>query len=329
MVDIEYNKNYFHTGDSVEFLTKLNMELQIPISNIKISSEIYKNGTEGYEGEYCNVICDENKWIRTNVVFKHRGIYKLGRINIIISDPFNSVKLRSEIDMKKDIKVYPRKYNITSVSKYGKDIFLQKIDKNSTNEDQFMIKDVRRYKSGDSLKKIHWKLSAKVGELYVKNTDTISGEEYAVFCDMNEGNYNIDLGSVEEGIVSITVSLLEYLVDMQMTTKVFFSDKKLTTVNIENKQNYEDLLENVILMKSDGVLSFEEFIHLNIHCIHKSSMIILVTAALSKKLIENVIYLKEQGYNFFIYYSFENEETQALKRLLVDWNIYSDANIAN
>ena len=65
-------------------------------------------------------------------------------------------------------------------------------------ENSIFIKDIRKYKIGDSLKRIHWKVSAKYGELYTKNYEMYSNEEYNIFLDMNNEIYKQENGDIIE-----------------------------------------------------------------------------------------------------------------------------------
>ncbi len=315
-IEVDFKRDYYSTGDTGECITKINLNLLFPIPYLKIRSEAMKYSGNTYDSQIINLTADENKWIRSNIIFRKRGIYNLGRVDAYVTDIFNILTYIKKFDKDINIKVYPRIYNLRNLERGGSDIFLEKSDKNSTNEEQWLVKDVRKYRMGDSLKKIHWKISAKMNELYVKNTETISGEQYVVLVDMNKKNYDFPNMFIEEEIIEFTASMLNHLYKKEIDVDVYFNKKIMHMISIQCKQDFDAFMDFIVQQKSDGDVEITEFVHQLIYRFHRSHKIVLVVAALDDSLTENVLALKNSGYDLTVYYSTDKEETLRNRRKL-------------
>ena len=196
-----------------------------------------------------------------------------------------------------------------SVASGGKDVFRDSIDFKGNNEDQFTIRDVREYRQGDSLKKIHWKLSARYGELYVKNFENISGEQTVIFVDLNKKNNDYDIyGIYEEKVVDIAISLINMMRKKDIGTKVYVNSKQPREFNILCKEDFNELLEYFVNQESDSELDFSEYIQNNYYKIHRVNKLLAVTSKIDEKVAYNIISIKNSGYSIALYHSVEEKK---------------------
>jgi uncharacterized protein (DUF58 family) len=314
--EVVFKRDYYSTGDSGESIMKINYDFPFPIPYLTIKSEAIKYGEDGLTGEITNMNSDENKWIKSKIVFRKRGLYYIGKAEVQISDIFKIFTYIKQEDKNINVKVYPKVHKIGHIDVGGKDIFLEKYDKHSTNEDQSIIKDVRKYKLGDSLKKVHWKISAKLNDLYVKNTETISGEQYVVLVDMNKENYTYGDGTVEENVVELTASILEYLSKREINADVYFNKKNMSIKQIMNQQTFNEFMDFIVTEESDGELSMQEFIYSIINRIHRSNKMLLVLPALKASTVENTLALREKGFDISVFYCVESDINKEYKSKL-------------
>ena len=308
-IDIVFGVEYLFAGDTAECKTILRCDLDLPVPYIEIRSTVFETAFTEYTAQLVSLTAIESQWIKNSIVFHKRGIYDLGKVNLKIRDVFNLFELRKNIDTKNYVKVYPRIYEMENMTSGGKDIFKDSIDFKGNNEDQFTIKDVREYRQGDSLKKIHWKLSAKYGELYVKNFENISGEEIVIFVDLNKRNNDYDIyGSYEEKVVDIAISLINIMMKKDIGTKVYVNSKVPREFNILSKEDFNALLEYFIIQESDSELDFSEYIQNNYYKIHRVNKLVAVTGKIDKEVISNIISIKNSGYSIALYHSVEEEK---------------------
>jgi hypothetical protein len=316
------DQGYYSSGDSVECITQINSDnFMLPIPYVEVRSNAFSTNSDCL-GELVTITTDENKWINNRLVFYCRGIYDLGTVSVKAYDLFNFISFTKQEDMNIKVKVYPKIYDIPKIFGGGKDIFMETLDKNISNEDPFTIKDVRKYRSGDSLKKVHWRLSAKHNELYVKNSDTVSGEEISLFLDMGKENYKLSSnGSVEEALVDISMSIINYMRKKDISINIFMNSLNLTSFKVTSTDDFNSLMELMVNIKSNGIMPIEEFIQHQCYRLHKINKIIAVTSKVHKAFANNMINLKTQGYSISVFYYLTDQESSNYNEMLKNWGI--------
>jgi len=308
-VEINFKEDYLYAGDEIDCTTILSCKIDLPIPYIEIRSAVFEAAFTEYTAQLVHLTALENQWIKNNIIFHKRGIYNLGKVSLKIQDVFNVIELKKNIDTQKFVKVYPRIYKLGSQISGGKDIFREAIDFKGSNEEQYTIKDVREYRKGDSLKKIHWKLSARYGELYVKTFENISGEQTVVFVDLNKKNNDYDIyGIYEEKVVDMAISLINIMREKDIGTKVYVNSKQPREFNILCNEDFNDLLEYFVNQESDGELDFSEYIQSNYYKIHRANKLLAVTSRIDEKVAYNIISIKNSGYSIALYHSVEEEK---------------------
>ena len=246
---------------------------------------------------------DKSRWIKNEIFFTKRGIYDFGNISLEANDLFCIFKSVKNIHNKLEIKVYPKVYDLSNINLSGRDSYENLINSKSGIDDLTLIKDIRKYNVGDNLKKVHWKLSAKHGELYVKNFDSISGKECNLFINMHIDNLRNDLnGIIEEDMVDFSVSLTKYMMNNRIKTKLFIHAKEQKNMEVEFKEDFLGVMEYFLKSKSDGTSQFTSFIKSNLRNIPKGNWIGIVSIAVDDNLRNVLMNLKEMGYRVNVFY---------------------------
>lgn len=317
-IEIDFKYEYLFADDTGDCITILRCDIDIPVPYIEIKSEVFKIAFTGYTAQLVSLTAMESQWIKNSIVFHKRGIYNLGNVKLKIRDVFNVLELRKNINTKNYVKIYPRIYEMVSPNYGGKDIFRDSIDFKGSNEDQFTIRDVREYRVGDSLKKIHWKLSARYGELYIKNFERMSGEQSVIFVDLNKKNNDYDIyGIYEEKVVDIAISLINMMRNKDIGAKVYINSKQPREFEILCKEDFDELLEYFVNQESDSDIDFSQYIQSNYYKIHRANKLLVVTSKIDESMAYNIISIKNSGYSVALYHSVEEEKdmefTQQLK----------------
>lgn len=301
--EVIFRNRIKEAGDSDECLTIVKCDSVIPVPYIAVKSDIYESSNSGYNGEVLNITSDENAWIWAHVNFYRRGIYNFGKITLDMFDIFRIYQCHKEVDLNIKVKVYPRIYPINKLPFGGRDIYLESFDKHSTNEDMFSIKDVRRYREGDSLKKIHWKVSAKYGEIFVRNSDTISGQEFVIFLNMQRNNHSMAMNGIyEEEMVDMCTSIISFMVSRGIKTRVYINALNIRSFNIGNKEDFNDFIEFLVLQESDGNMDFSEFIYQNFYRFQTINRIAVITTAVDSRLSNHISNFRNSGYSITVFY---------------------------
>lgn len=176
-------KTYCYTEEEINILTTIINDSIFPIPFIQVDNII--SFSNKFKSKFFSLMPLENVVIENKLKFKYRGIYKMGPIEITLSDVFGIVTLKKNIDINKKIDVYPKVHFIDNINLPNVRPLGTHISKINTNEDFSSIRNIRKYTTGDNLKKIHWKLSAKRGELYVKEFNLSGSNSVYIVLDMS------------------------------------------------------------------------------------------------------------------------------------------------
>lgn len=307
--EVKLPRNILETGEEMECLTMIKCSTILPVFFVVVKSLSYIKAFSDCEGEILNITRQEDCWVRKDIRFYRRGIYNLGNLDLILKDAFHIFILNKAIDCKAVVKVYPKLIEIRKFPLGGKDIYQHSLDIRSNNEDMFTIKDIRKYNEGDSLKKVHWKVSAKYGELYVKNSDNIFGEEFTIFLDMNKNNMLLDNnGEIEEAMVDLCISMVNFMQQKSICTKVFINSALGRCQDINTKEDFNKLMDFFLNQFSDGEEDFSEFLYKNFYKLQRNNRIAIITGALTENMCRVIGKIKNYGYFLSVYFSFEDEK---------------------
>ena len=319
----KYESRFYNVSDSATISILVENQGILPTPYIHVESKVLRELIDGYRGDLVFLGMNNNKWITNEIQFKKRGIYDFGHIALQTDDLFCIFKFTKNIYSKLDIMVYPKVYELSNVNLSGRHSYENLINSKSGIDDFTLIKDIRKYNVGDNLKKVHWKLTAKHGEMYVKNYDSVSGKECNLFINMHSNNLNNNLGeAVEEEMVDFSVSLTKYMMDVRIKTRLFIHAEEQKNIEVEFKEDFPGVMEYFLKAKSDATTEFSSFLKLNIRHIPKGNWIGIICITVDDNLRNVLMNLKEMGYkvNVFYYESplYEFKNINLLKKLGIE-----------
>jgi uncharacterized protein (DUF58 family) len=328
-VEVVCDDTVLTAGSSTNVLTKVNFGLALPVPYVEIRSSDFIAGRYEHSCFIRDTAWDENIWIENEMHFYQRGFHKLDSIYVRTADLFRITAFEERVNTGISIKVYPRVYNVKPLTLGGIDIYREAADLKSSSEDQHTIRDVRKYREGDSLKKVHWKLSAKQDELYVKNLDTISGEEVLLFIDMKNSNYTYDdNGAVEESIIDFSASIVYQIIRKNLSIKVFLNTTPSRQFELSDKPGFDKFMDFLVSQKSDGNQELYQYIYENSFKLHRMNKIAVVTAELDGSLTDALIKMASSGYLISVFYCVDNEVqrsySEALSKAQVECCYYEE-----
>lgn len=301
--EVIFKETIKQSGDEGECLIIVKCESNLPLHYIEVTGSAYPESRVPYSGDLVSVTSDENAWIRLKIRFNSRGIYDLGSVHLRSYDLFRIMRYDLNLDCDIKVKVYPKIHTLPSISAGGKDIYQEALSQNSSIEDVYTIRNVRKYRPGDSLKRVHWKVSAKQGELFVKESDNISGEEFTLFLDMNKHNYSLDdSGVIEEKMVELCASIVKYLQQRGINARVLLNSLHPQNLSVDTALSFESFMEHMLGQRSDGMNDFPSFIYEHLQSLQRINGIALITGRIDDNLSKAAAEIKGSGYPAAVFY---------------------------
>lgn len=289
-----------YTGESVdiEFCVKNNSFL--PISYMEIHSDIAKELT-GLTPDSIILVLDKKDTFThiKSIILDRRGYYELGSIEIRIRDVFGFYSFSKRITSNASLLVYPKiikisTFKVMSIQESG-----ELLVKDSTFQDVSRISSLREYRDGDSIKNIHWKLSAKVDLPIVKEYEN-RGDTYAtIFIDNHTSLFEDDVDRrLEDKAVDVALSIINYCLNQNIEVNLNTQDNN-SYIEVQGKQNTElkPFLKALARFKGNGAFEFESLLAPSMEKFKKGSTVIIITPNLNKTMGAYAIHLKMKNLN--------------------------------
>ncbi len=142
-----------------------------------------------------------------------RGYYQIGPGILNTGDLFGFTESRGMADEPQHLTVYPRVIPLTHVELTSRAPHGTIKSRQHIFADPARISGIREYRSGDPLKAIDWKSSARVGSLQVKKYEPAVSLTTVIFLDLNAAAYTRQLRtSASEWAIVVASSLANYLI---------------------------------------------------------------------------------------------------------------------
>lgn len=221
-----------------------------------------------------------------------RGIYNIDDIIIDYKDIFNIWKINYAKKTNKSIKVYPRIINIEEDIKRSNsenNVATCNID---NKEDTNLIREVRKYEIGDNIRQIHWKLSAKCGQLMIKSFEDETSLTISLFINLNGLDSQL-YSSYDEQIVSYTISIIYFLNTKGYKQNIFINSIDENEFYINDIQNFKNINDYFLM---DNFYKYNDFIDFIDNNINKNKRIIILSLESNKRLEEHIKLLKGLSY---------------------------------
>ncbi len=146
--------------------------------------------------------------LRSKIITNVRGSHEVGPIVLKGSDPFNFFPWTKQIDIFSEVVIYPRYHDIKLILINGERGGHQRV-KNPLYEDMSDLKSIREFRPGDSLKRINWKATAKVGVLQTMEFSNSLSAPLFILMDLDPRKYPIKHRYTHlERAIEVTTSLV-------------------------------------------------------------------------------------------------------------------------
>lgn len=193
--------------------------------------------------------------VNFNTPVKYRGIYKSGVESFVFYDLFKIFKARKKVEKYENYIVLPRKLVIEPIIDTG-DGDSETLSQNSFSLDKNAFASIREYNQGDSIKNIHWPMSAKHDTLMVKQMERSIGGSCIIIPDLNEYfPFEQDNAEATDSIIEVMLALNLSLISMkQSCLNAWYSpaDKQCEQFSVKNEE------DNILLFDIISVLPRQE-----------------------------------------------------------------------
>ncbi len=256
------DKREYKKGEMLDYTLKI--ENNTPLFIAYFTVYMHMEGQmliKGMKNEHLTLKPFSKQEFSFNVPILYRGKYKVGISHIEVRDFLNLISVKYAPGETKLIRVFPRilpmeQYKIRYV-RVAENEYLSHNKEAGHSE----IRNIREYMYGDSLKKIHWKLSSKYNKWLVKETTASSEKELWILLNLAQfyGESEYVLG-IEDRTIEVLLSIARVLLGLGINIKLCFFRSEQICLTISNMNGFHQLYELLAFMPFDQAAHFEDVI---------------------------------------------------------------------
>lgn len=259
---------------------------------------------------------------RARRICERRGSFTAGPVKISTGDPFGLFRFSREYGEERAVLVLPRAeelpYFWSPTAQLPGDGMVRKRTHYVTPN----ASGVREYYPGDSLNRIHWRSTARLGRLMVKTFEMDPTSNIWVVLDMHE---EAQAGEGDEGteeyIVRIATSLAHHFLQAdRMLGVMAHGEEKLTLDPARGSKQYGRILEALAMARADGEDSIARVLSSEARTFGRNTTLILVTPALDEEWLASLQEIMHHGTRTAIVFvdpeSFGGENSGAMLDML-------------
>jgi len=272
-------------GENVDYYFYLGNEDKFLYSGIKVYFLHDKSFIIGLDEtkEYC-LMPGEQQDIKTKLCCKYRGQYFVGIQSFVITDYLHLFNITYAINSQLPVTVLPKIVKWTNADVIEED----KDEKNTISSvikgDQIDVK-VRKYSTGDSIRQIHWKASAKSGELMTRIYHSSIKREVVILLDLSPvGNNEMDKLLLEDGIIEETLAVANYCYQKKIPCFVCFENNGYKRLSIQALDEWNEFYVLCAKLLFQGRYKNNELCEVSKPWIKNVKHAIIVTHELNVKL---------------------------------------------
>ncbi len=188
------------------------------------------------------------------IVCPNRGVYYVGTDTVRMYDMLGLFCLKKKIKPCK-ITVYPRVYSVTGLGVDSRLINQTSVTLSALKKDDILVSHVRPYQINDNPKTIHWKITAKMNELMVKNYEPLKevGIIVALDTELKSHKERDLIVANEDKMLECAISLVANSLAENLTARVVYYDfGGLCDRHVDEIQDYVGFYNLMACLKFDG-----------------------------------------------------------------------------
>lgn len=236
-------------------------------------------------------------------VFPRRGFIHFGPVSYHSGDIFTLFTIEREHDARSRIVVYPRIWPLEQLGLPAKEPFGDLNVQKSLFSDPIRTQGIRDYHPRDRFRDIHWKVSARRGQLQTKVYDPSTGMTLAIFVNVSTMRRHW-LGFHPEQLeraISVAASAANYAAEQKWAIGLYVngavpqSDQSIRVPPGRSPEQLSHVLEALAATREFATASIEKLMLRESPRLPWPATMLLVTAYLDKEITATLVRLKEAG----------------------------------
>lgn len=234
---------------------------------------------------------------RVRSTITRRGLYSVGPIEVTTGDPFGLFKHTRAYGREANVLVYPRatelpNFWVPPASLPGEGRFRRRTHYVTPN-----ASGVRPYEFGDSFNRIHWRSTARTGELMVKIFELDPASDIWIIMDLHR---DVHLGSgddsTEEHSVRIAASVARYFLTANRSVGYMSFGRNFEVQEAERGiQQYTRILEALAMARASGDVPIGDLVSNEARRFGRHTTVVIITPSTDEAWVGGLGALQQRG----------------------------------
>lgn len=233
-----------------------------------------------------------------------RGVYALGPVAAAWGDPFGLFETRRDFAVRTEsIVVYPRVVPLLAVPLPLRQPFGRRRPRREAFEDVTAPSDQRPYRPGDSLRRVNWKTTARLGELYTREYEYTAATDLHIFVDMAAASYDRALTGVanDEATAEVAAAVAEFgLRSGFAVSMTAYAPDRLHVPLRHGRHQLQPLLELLAVATATGTVSPAQALTLEQHHVGPLATMVVISPDSSPDLAASLALLRQRGVSLLV-----------------------------
>lgn len=200
----------------------------------------------------------------TNLRCNYRGEYEVGVNLVVITDFLRLLSITYPLQSKYKVTVLPRVLNLSSLRILPIEQDSKRTLTYRNSKEVEMDTELRNYVHGDSLKRIHWKASAKQHSLQTRKMTQNPRQEMYLYLDLYKLNeIEMDKIIIEDKMIEAELSIVKYSQMNGIPMNVYYEQDGTKKTRVLNPSDFEKLYKESATLKFNQKVSIHELLSKN------------------------------------------------------------------
>lgn len=249
--------------------------------------------------------------VSIDYIYKYRGDFKLGVSTIEVQDFLGIFKVILKNKTPLYITVYPQIIDIDEFYLSSGYLSDNVSSIGGGKEDISTIEEINKYNYGDSLRKIHWKLTAKTNELMIREYEKVGSRSAILILDLQSDNFEVEKNAaIEDKLLETTIAILRYCIYNDAEVKLIYDSKGINAINYSNSLDFQKAYEALAKVEFNQKTSFKDIIESEVSYNIGKADIIIATFNINYILYEELNKAILLGCNITLIYIYGNEKIE-------------------
>jgi len=261
------------------------------------------HATDGlqHDSPYICLNSGEIKEFSRRVFCKRRGTYDLNSLTVKTGDPFGLFQLQKPLAEGGKVKVYPPVRHFPGINVPTPNYLGDHKTKNAVFENQSELSGLREWQDGDSLKRIHWKQSAKQERIIVKDYEHTADAEFTLFLNMHQEGYKHDEEHLLEDLaIELAASLVYHRLSEGLSVHLFSASIPGSPLKGKRLGDYERIVDLMIDLAPDQAGSFFSYLRQQTYFLLPNTTLYVITPSLTLTDADLLLSLKRKGFSVVV-----------------------------